>query len=137
MREEPTVRDFKTTIQVNDQDMDLVFDLNVMEEIQTEYGSMGQWGDLTAPEPDEIVDPKTGAVTLIQRKEPDVHAVIFGFRAMLNEGIDIANEDGKNRPMLTHKQAGRIVTALGLAAAAQKLEETVTKSTAGLDEKNV
>ena len=29
--------------------------------------------------------------------------------AMINEGIDIQNDDGKNRPLITEKQVGRMV----------------------------
>ena len=55
----------------------LVFNLNVMEVIQDEYGTLDKWGELT--------DGSKG--------EPNAKAVVFGFTAMLNEGIDIDNEE--------------------------------------------
>lgn len=92
----------------------LVFNLNVMEEIQQKYGSLAEWGNLT--------DGKQG--------EPDAKAIIFGFNAMLNEGIDIENEENDTdiKP-LTLRQTGRIVTGIGLNIATEKLNNTVIEST--------
>ena len=98
----------------------LVFDLNVMEEIQDEYGTLDEWGKLT--------DARNG--------EPNAKAVIFGFTAMLNEGIDIDNEEkGLNLKPLTHKQVGRLLTEIGLREATLKMNDTVIESTKS-DEKN-
>lgn len=102
----------------------LVFNLNVMEEIQEEYGSVSAWGDLTDNE-----------------KEPNAKAVIFGLTAMLNEGIDIDNEDNKevagyvSKKMLTKKQVGRLLTDVGMEEATQRLNDTVINSVAS-EEKN-
>lgn len=98
----------------------LVFNLNVMQEIQQEYGTLSHWGNLT--------DGKAG--------EPDAKAIIFGFNAMLNEGIDIENEEkGTDIKPLTLRQTGRIVTEIGLDKATQKLNDTVIESTKS-EEKN-
>lgn len=92
----------------------LVFNLNVMEEIQEEYGSVSAWGELTDNE-----------------KEPNAKAVIFGLTAMLNEGIDIDNEDNQNvdgyvqKKFLTRKQVGRLLTDVGMEEATQRLNDTV------------
>ena len=92
----------------------LVFNLNVMEEIQEEYGSVSTWGELTDNE-----------------KEPNAKAVIFGLTAMLNEGIDIDNEDNQNvdgyvqKKFLTRKQVGRLLTDVGMEEATQRLNDTV------------
>lgn len=92
----------------------LVFNLNVMEEIQTEYGSLEEWGNLT--------DGKQG--------EPNAKAVIFGYTVMLNEGIDIENEEnGTEIKPLTLKQVGRMVTEFGLKKATTQLNKTVIEST--------
>lgn len=102
----------------------LVFNLNVMEEIQEEYGSISEWGDLTDNE-----------------KEPNAKAVIFGLTAMLNEGIDIDNEDNEGvegyvpKKPLTRKQVGRLLTDVGMEEATQRLNDTVINSVAS-DEKN-
>ena len=100
----------------------LVFNLNVMEQIQDEFGSLDKWGELT--------DGATGEV--------NVKAVKFGFMAMLNEGIDIQNEEeGTDTKPFTLRQVGRMLTEIGIAQATQKVNETVIASTeSGDDRKN-
>lgn len=115
------MKDVNEKIQYKGKEYSLVFNLNVMEEIQEQYGSVDKWGDLTD-------GTSTG--------EPDAKAVIFGFTAMLNEGIDIANEEnGKDDKPLTLKQVGRLITEIGLAEATSTLNKTVVDSTKS-DEKN-
>lgn len=81
------------------QELRLVFNLNVMETIQEEYGSLDKWGSLT--------DGESG--------EPNIKALKFGLMAMLNEGIDIDNEEREEKmPLFTDKQVGRIITEIGL-----------------------
>ncbi len=98
----------------------LVFNLNVMEVIQDEYGTLDKWGALT--------DGSKG--------EPNAKAVVFGFTAMLNEGIEIDNEEkGTDIKPLTHKQVGRILTEIGIRQATMQMNKTVIESTKS-DEKN-
>lgn len=105
-------------------DYEIVFNLNVMEEIQDEYGSIEAWGNKT--------DNET---------EPDMKAVIFGLTCMVNEGIEIYNEDHeddedfKPRKLLSKKQVGRLISEIGLAEVTSKLNKSVTESTKS-DEKN-
>ena len=81
------------------QELRLVFNLNVMETIQEEYGSLDKWGSMT--------DGESG--------EPNIKALKFGLMAMLNEGIDIDNEERDEKmPLFTDKQVGRIITEIGL-----------------------
>lgn len=123
------MKDFKSTIDYNGQKMDLVFDLNVMEQIQDEYGSLEHWGELTSPDPEPVLDEK-GKVIGETQKEPDIKAFLFGFTAMLNEGIDMANEaDNGNRPFLSKKQVGRIISTVGMTMASEKLKDLVVGST--------
>ena len=97
----------------------IVFNLNVMEEIQAEYKTLDDWGALT--------DGKSG--------ETDIKALIFGLKAMLNEGIEINNEEtGSNDPLLTHKQVGRIISEVGLGAVAENMNGLVVDSTKVDDE---
>lgn len=96
-----------------DKEYKTIFNLNVMEKIQEEYKTVDNWAALT--------DGKSGEV--------DIKALIFGITEMINEAIDIDNEDnGKNEPFLTHKQVGRIVTEIGFAKAAEKMNEVVIES---------
>jgi len=108
------MKDINGKILYKGKEFKLVFNLNVMEEIQEEYGSVEEWGNLT--------DGASG--------EPNAKAVIFGFTAMLNEGIDIDNEEnGTDVKPLTHKQVARMITEFGLLEATQTLNKTVTDST--------
>ena len=114
------MKDISGEIEYKGKAYKIVFNLNVMEEIQEEYGTLEKWGDLT--------DGKSG--------EPNAKAVIFGFTKMLNEGIDIENEEnGTDIKPFTTRQVGRIITDVGLASATKKLNDTVIKSTKS-NEKN-
>ena len=97
---------------------DLVFNLNVMEEIQEEYGTVEKWGELT------------------EASEPNAKAIKFGLTAMLNEGIEIYNEDNEEkRELLTLRKVGRIISEIGLLETATRLNKAVIDSTTS-DEKN-
>ena len=100
-------------IHYKDEDYPLAFTINVMEEIQEEYGSFDEWGELTSGEKGEV----------------NAKAVKFGVMAMINEGIDIENETREEkRPFVTSKQVGRILTEHGLRQSAQTMQDTVIKS---------
>ena len=105
-------------IEYNGEKYQLVFNLNVMEKIQEEYGSVDAWGKLT------------------EAGEPNARAIKFGFTEMINEGIDIYNENNETpRKPLTLNQVGRLITEVGLTTAANKLNDAVIESTKS-DEKN-
>ena len=114
----------KSFIDYKGEKYELAFNLNVMEEIQAEYGSVEAWGELVEAE-----------------AEPKAKDIKYGFLAMLNEGIDIYNEeheddeDFKARPFFTAKQVGRVISEIGLYNAAKQLNKTVINSTK-TDEKN-
>lgn len=114
----------KSFIDYKGEKYELVFNLNVMEEIQAEYGSVEAWGNLVEAE-----------------AEPKAKDIKYGFTAMINEGIDIYNEehaddeDFKKRSFLTEKQVGRIISEIGLVEAARRLNKQVIDSTKS-DEKN-
>lgn len=114
------MKEMKKTIKYKEKDYTLVFNFNVMEEIQEQYGSIEEWGKLS--------DGSEG--------EPNAKAVIFGFTAMLNEGIDIENdENGTDIKPLTLKQVGRMLTEIGLGEITNKMNEVVVESTKS-EEKN-
>ena len=98
----------------------VVFNLNVMELIQDEYGTVDKWGELT--------DAKKGEI--------NVKALKFGVTAMLNEGVEIYNDEhDEKRELFTEKQVGRIISELGVQEMAKKMNKTVIDSTKS-DEKN-
>lgn len=116
------MKDINGEIQYKEKTLKLVFNLNVMEQIQAEYGTLDNWGDLT--------DGKKSG-------EPDIKAVIFGFTEMINEGIEIENEEnGTKNKLLTKKQVGRIITEIGFQNATEALNKTVVESTKDENEKN-
>ncbi len=93
----------------------LVFDLNVMEAIQDEYGSIEAWGKLTEPD---------------DGGEPNIKALVFGVTEMINEGIDIDNdESGTDDKPLTHRKVARILTEVGLESVTDKVQKSVIDST--------
>ena len=95
----------------------LVFNLNVMEEIQEKYGSVDAWGTMT-----DNIDGVS------------VKDLKVGIMAMINEGIDIENEErGTNEPMVTDKQVGRIMTEIGIEVLFEKIHEITLSSTTDED----
>jgi hypothetical protein len=91
----------------------LVFNLNVMEEIQEQYGSLEKWGEITQGD-----------------GEPKVKDLKAGIMAMINEAIDIENEEnGSNETPLTEKQVGRIMTEVGIQEIVNKIREITVAST--------
>lgn len=92
----------------------IVFNINVMEEIQEAYGSMSAWGDM--------VESENG--------EPKVKDLKIGLMMMINEGIDIENEEqGKNEPFVTAKQVGRLISEVGFVEIIRKIQEVTINST--------
>lgn len=107
-------------ISYNGIDYPILFNLNVMEEIQEEYGTIEKWGELTES----------------HGQEPNAKAIKFGLGAMINEGIDVYNETHEEkRPLFTPKQVGRIITEAGLNNIAATMQQSVIESTKS-DEKN-
>lgn len=114
------MKDYNFEFEVEGKKYGLVFNLNVMENIQEEYGTIQKWGELT--------DGKSGEV--------NAKALIFGLTEMMNEAIDIENENlEKKKAFLTKKQVGRLVTKIGLEKATEQLNNTIVESTKS-DEKN-
>lgn len=141
------MKDFNGEIQYHERTYKLVFNLNVMEAIQEEYGTLDNWGNLTdgegyAKKAYEKTNPKkawedlTAKEKALYPSEPDAKAVIFGFALMINEGIDIENEEnGTDLKPKTLKQVGRMISEIGLSNATKTINKTVIESTKG-EEKN-
>lgn len=110
----------KSTVTYKGVEYALVFNLNVMEEIQEKYGSVEAWGNMVEAD-----------------VEPKAKDIKYGFMCMLNEGIDIYNEENDaDRPFFNEKQVGRLLSTIGLEDAAKVLNKTVIDSTKS-DEKNL
>ena len=104
-----------TYIENNGRKYPIVFNINVMEEIQEAYGSVGTWG--------AIVENAEGG-------EPRVKELKIGLMMMINEGIDIENEmTGNNVPMVTAKQVGRLIGDVGFGAITEVIKNLTIAST--------
>lgn len=115
------MKDYKIIFKVDEEEYSGIINLNAMETIQEEYGSIQEWGKLT--------DRKSGEVNL--------KALKFGFRAMMNEAIEIENEEnGTNKPLLTLKQVGRIISRAGIEKSALTLNNAVIEATKEDNPKN-
>ena len=114
------MKDIRKHITVEDKTYPLVFNLNVLEEIQEKYGSIEAWGN--------IVDGS-------EDKMPSIKGLKYGVQAMINEGIDIENEEnGEDRKPLTSKQVGRLLTAYGVENVISDTQELTIESTKSDDE---
>lgn len=108
------MKDYKLDFEIESKKYSMIFNLNVMQAIQEEYGTVQEWGRLTDGKGEEL----------------NAKALIFGLTAMINEGIEINNDEkGLNEPILSEKQVGRLITKMGLKEAAIKLNEAVIEGT--------
>ena len=145
------MKEKETIFTVNGKEYKAIFNLNVMQSIQIEYETFEKWGQLTdgfvydengerklklddkgKPITRKEVDTNGNEVEVdvYETREIDIKALIFGIKEMINEAIDIDNEINQlNQPLLTEKQVGRLITAMGIETATSKLNETVIEST--------
>ena len=107
------MNDINGALNYKGKDYKLVFNLNVLEAIQDEYGTFNKWIEL-----------------ITNGDEPNAKAVSFAFTEMINEGIDIDNESREvpEKP-LTRRQVARIITEIGLGEATETLNQTIEEST--------
>ena len=109
------MKEITSSIQYKGREIKLIFDLNVLEELQAKYGSYAAWQKKCYGDGDT---------------EVDIAALKYVFFLMINEQIDIDNEDnGTEEQPVTLKQVGRILTEIGLQNVAGLIEETITRST--------
>lgn len=107
------MKNARVYIETEKKKIPLVFNLNVMEEIQEKYGTLGKWGEITTGD-----------------GEPKVKDLKAGIMAMMNEAIDIENEEnGTDEKPLSEKQVGRIMTEVGIKAIVEKVQEITIAST--------
>lgn len=116
------MKDNAGKITYKEKEYKVVFNLNVMEAIQEEYGTLDKWTELTAGTNQEV----------------NVKALKFGYLQMLNEGLSIEAEDkGEEFKPLTSNFVGRLLTDIGLENMTKVLQDTVVESTKTDEEKNV
>lgn len=118
------MKDISKELEYRGKTYKIVFNLNVMQLIQEHFGSVEAWGEAMSNE---------------DGKEPQAKDIIYGFWAMLNEGIDIDNEDkpkDQRVEPLTLKQVGRMLTEVGINGAASQMKDLVVESTKDDTSKN-
>ena len=107
------MKNARVYIETEKKKIPLVFNLNVMEEIQEKYGTLEKWGEVTAG-----------------GSEPKVKDLKSGIMTMINEAIDIENEEnGTDEKPLSEKQVGRILSEVGLQEVIAKIQEITVAST--------
>lgn len=128
------MKDISETLEYKGQKYKLVFNLNVLEEIQQEYGTFNKWLDFVTG---DVKERKTGDFVEVkgekyEKGEPDIKAVKFAYLHMINEGIDIENEEtGGDKKPVTAKFVGRMFTEVGLEEMVNKLENLAIASNQG------
>ena len=107
------MKDTIAYIKTSKKEYPMVFNLNVMEEIQEQYGSLDAWGEKTQGD-----------------GEPNVKDLKAGVMAMINEGIEIENENkGMNEPLVDAKKVGRIMSEVGLGEITSAIQKITVAST--------
>lgn len=109
------MKDISDTLEYRGVKYPLVFNINVLQEIQKKYESFEEWGNKV----------------LKENGETDLDALIGGVQEMINEGIDIHNEtapEAEKLQPLTYKQVGRLLTAVGLDASTDKILSLIAES---------
>ena len=108
------MKEIMETLEYRGVEYPLVMNINVLQELQKEYGSFEAWAKLI----------------LLGNGETDLGALTFGVMAMINEGIDIENEEKGTelRKPINQRQAGRMLTAVGLEQATEKVLGLMTES---------
>jgi len=102
--------DKKMSITIKGVEFPMAFNLNVLEAIQERYGTIEKWQDR--------IQPKKG--------EAQIKDIKWTLVTFINEGIEIENENGEKRTLLTEKQLGRMIT--NVTDIAKAITKTVTDS---------
>ena len=93
------MKDIKKEFTYNDKKYSMVFNLNIMEDLQQKYGSLEAWLEkINVKKWEDIV----------------MNALRYALTLMINEGIDIENEnlpENERKQFLTERQVGRMISA--------------------------
>lgn len=110
------MKDIMDTLEYRGIKYPLIFNINVLTELQKRYGSFEDWAEKI----------------LTDNGETDLEALLAGTTYMINEGIDVHNEEAKTEAEklapVTEKQTGRILTAFGLNNATDKILALISES---------
>ncbi len=104
-------------IKTSKREYPICFNLNVLEEIQQQYGSLSAWG--------EIVEDK-------EKDNINIRDLKNGLMIMINEAIDMANEDlpvEEKKEFINEKQVGRIISEVGFEETTRIIKNLTVDST--------
>lgn len=101
----------------------VVFSFNVLEEIQNKYDTFDNWSHLIEGESWIEKDKKW------KKGEPRISDIKYFIKIAINEGIDLENEiNNKNRPFMTDKQVGRLISEVGVAKISKIIKNVIKES---------
>ena len=83
-----------TTIELSGDKIPLMCNLGVLEELQDEFGTIQDFISKIAPLND---DGQIDFKTVREDWLPDAHALVYALPRMISEGIEVYNENHKNR----------------------------------------
>ena len=109
------MKDIIAYIETSKKKYPICFNLNVLEEIQDQYGSLTSWGNrVESKEKDGI----------------DIKALKNGLMIMINEAIDTLNEEvNEKQEFVNDKQVGRIISEVGFKKTTEIITNLTNKST--------
>lgn len=117
------MKDISDTLEYKGKEYKIVFDFNVMQDLQEEYGTFNDWVD-------QAYGKKTG--------EPSIKALAFAIMSMVNNAIDEANEDRKpeeQEKYITSRVANRMLSEFakgkGLSNIVKKIDGLMSESLQG------
>lgn len=117
------MKDISDTLEYKGKQYKIVFDFNVMQDLQEEYGTFTNWVE-------QAYGKKTG--------EPSMKALSFAIMSMVNNGIDEENEDKKpeeQKAYITARTANRMLTEFakgnGLNNVINQIDDLMTQSLQG------
>lgn len=100
-------------IKIGEREYPIAFNLNIMEQIQEEYGSFEKWYEIFASIEGEV----------------PYKDLIWTFNKLLNEGADLERDEGRSDlALLNHKQTGRLIGVFGQVEAINAMFALVSKS---------
>lgn len=110
---------------VGDTEYPMAFTLNVMENIQDKYGTMGDWSNALTPLETVIENDQE----VIKVGEVKIKDLKWSVEQLINEGIDIENENkSEKRPFVNSKQVGRLISSLGIKEMTALIGKTTVES---------
>lgn len=117
------MKDVMKKIETTTETYPFVLNLNVIDLIQEKYENLDAWADKI----EGTVRDKNGKE--IDKVLPSIKDLKWFFKEAINEGIDIENEENENkRSFITEKQAGRIITEMGIEWASKNIQEITEES---------